>query len=94
MITKEYLENSPRDRRVNLEKWLKVNGEISDLSVSEKKRKGCRPGDLQDGGRKQREMSVFACPREVGDESSAGRWADMSRWTMGYRTWTLKATPN
>lgn len=52
------------------------------------------PGDLQDGGRKQRERTVYACPREVDDESSAGWWADMSGWTMEYLTRTLKAMPN
>lgn len=39
VITNEYVENGPRDRRVNLEKWLKVKGEVSGVSVSEKKGK-------------------------------------------------------
>lgn len=79
VTTKEHLENGPRDRRVNLEKWLKGNGEIADVLVSEKKGTAWSTWYLADGGRKQRGRSLCACPREVdGKSSSTDRhvWVD------------------
>jgi len=40
-ITEASLENGPRDRKVRLRKWLKGDGEVSDVSASEKKGKAC-----------------------------------------------------
>lgn len=91
VITKEYLENSPGSIRRNGSKEMV---RYLMFQCLERKGKPVASGDLQDGGRKQRETSIFACPREVDDESSAGRRADMSGWTMGYLTSTLKAVPN
>lgn len=46
------------------------------------KKRGKVPGDLRSGERKQREMCVYACEREVDGKSSAWRWADVSGWPM------------
>lgn len=35
VTTKEHFETGSRDKRVNLEKWLKVNGEMADVLLSE-----------------------------------------------------------
>lgn len=79
VTTKEHFENGPRDKRVNLEKWLKVNGKMADVLVSEEKGTACSTWYLPNGGRKQRERSLCASPRDVDGKSSAmGRhiWVD------------------
>lgn len=58
VTTKEHFENGPRDKKVNLEKWLKVNGEMADVLVSEEKGTACSTWYLPNGGRKQRERSL------------------------------------